>query len=206
MHPAINQFKPIYIMNTDIHPKSPVNPAPQAAGEILQRATDLAKDTCQTLSSKLEEGVDRSKEYAHQAANATKDTASRATEVAKDIYQSTAIKAEDTLALSREYVRKNPMTVVLGAIAIGATFGYMLMMARRKPTFGERYADEPLSAVREALLGALTPVAHRVHEGYESARDGAGKVMDQVHGFKPGRACDSFSDQLGRIGNNLKFW
>ena len=55
----------------------------------------------------------------------------------------------------------------------------------------------------EAFLGALAPVAQRVHDGYDSARDGAGKMLDRVHG---GHAGSSISDQIGRIGNNLKFW
>ncbi len=138
--------------------------------------------------------------------NTTKNTVNRAAEKAKNIYQSAAMKAEDTLATSKEYVRRNPVPVVLGAVAFGVAIGYMLMMARRKPTFSERYVDEPLGAVREALLGAFTPVAKRVHKGYDSALDGAEKVMDRVHSFGPRRTCNSFSDQIGRVGNNLKFW
>jgi hypothetical protein len=84
--------------------------------------------------------------------------------------------------------------------------GYMVMMIRRKSTFGERYADEPLVAVREAILGALAPVTQRVHKGYDSARDGAGKAMDRAYGFDSGRTVNSLSHQIGRIGNNLKFW
>jgi hypothetical protein len=122
------------------------------------------------------------------------------------MYHSATLKAEDTLVTSREYVRRNPVPVVLGAIAFGVAIGYTLMMARRKPTFGERYADEPLVAVREAILGALAPVTQRVHKGYDSARDGAGKVMERVHHFGPGHTVESFSDRIGRIGNNLKFW
>ncbi len=204
-------------MNNDIHSEPSINPLPEAAREIAQRATvaakdvtgaveDMARETYQTLSSKVEDGIGRTKEYAQQAVDATRDTASRATEVAKDIYQSTAMKAGDTLETSREYVRQNPVTVVLGAIAFGAVIGYMLMMARRKPTFGERYADEPLVAVREAVLGALAPVTQRVHRGYDSARDGAGKVMGRVQDFGSEHTGHSFSDQIGRIGNNLKFW
>ncbi len=146
------------------------------------------------------------REIARGATDAAKETANCATDTAKDLYQSAALKAKDTLATSKEYVRRNPVPVVLGAIAFGAAIGYMLMVARRKPTFGERYADEPLVAVREAILGALAPVTQRVHEGYESARDGAGRAMDRVHCFGTRRAGNSFSHRIGRIGNNLKFW
>lgn len=146
------------------------------------------------------------REIARRAADAAKESANRATDTAKEMYQSATLKARDTLATSKEYVRRNPVPVVLGAIAFGAAIGCMLMMARRKPTFGERYADEPLVAVREAILGALAPVTQRVHEGYDSARDGAGKAMDRVHCFGTGLTGNSFSHRMGRIGNNLKFW
>lgn len=204
-------------MNTESHSKSSINQLPEAAREIAQRATigaqnvtgaveDLVKETYQTMLSKVEEDVDSAKGYAQQAIDATRDTAHRATDMAKDICQSAALKAGDTLATSRKYVRQHPVPVVLGAIAFGAAIGYMLMMARRKQTFGERYVDEPLTSVREAILGVIAPVSKRVHEGYDSARHGAEKAMDRVHSFGPGRNGGSFSDQIGRIGNNLKFW
>jgi ElaB/YqjD/DUF883 family membrane-anchored ribosome-binding protein len=204
-------------MNTDIHSKSPIDQLPETVRGTAQRAAvaakdataaveDFAKDTYQTLSSKVEEGVERTKEYAQHAADVTRDTANRATGAAKDMCQSAVTKAGDTLETTKEYARQNPVTVVLGAVAFGAALGYMLMMARRKPTFSERYAEEPLVAVREAILGALAPVSQRVRHGYDSARDGAGKVIDQVQNIGSERTCDSFSDQIGRIGNNLKFW
>jgi ElaB/YqjD/DUF883 family membrane-anchored ribosome-binding protein len=146
------------------------------------------------------------REVAHRASDAAKEVAERTTLSAKELYQSAAVKAEDTLAISKEYVRRNPLPVLLGAVAVGAALGYMVMMSRRKPTFGERYADEPMVAVREAILGALAPVTQRVHNGYDSALDGAGKAMDRIHRFSSGRAAHSFSDRLGRIGENLKFW
>ncbi len=87
-----------------------------------------------------------------------------------------------------------------------ADLGYLLIVPRRKPTFSERYADEPMAAVREVILEALAPVTQRVHKGYDSARDGAGEAMDRVHSVVSGRNGDSLSNQIGRIGSNLKFW
>ena len=181
-------------MNTDIHFKSS-NQLPEAVKEIVKQATvatqnatgvveDLVKETYQTMLSNLDGDVVRTKGYAQQAVDATKET----------------------LATSKEYVRRNPVPVVLGAVAFGVGIGYMLTMARRKQTFGESYADEPLAAVREVFLGALAPVAQGVHKGYDSARHGAEKAMDRMQSFVPGRNGGSLSDQIGRIGNNLKFW
>jgi len=170
-----------------------------AVKDAAKDVTDAAKDGYKTLSSKVEEGVERTKEYAQHALDATKDAA-------RDMYQSTALKAEDTLATSKEYVRRNPVLVVVGAFAFGAAIGCMLMMARRQPTTRQRYVDEPLDSAHKAITAALAPVAQRLHEGYDSARDGAGKAMNRAHRFNPGRTVDSLSGQISHVGSNLKFW
>lgn len=175
-------------MNNDIHLKSQTKQITEAAKELVHQTSGAAIN----FSGVVED-------VAENITDVTKDKA-------KEIYQSAKQKAEETLANSKAYVRRNPVPMVLGAFAFGAAFGCMLMMARRKPTFGERYADEPLGAMREAILGAIAPVTQRVHKGYDSARDGAGKVIERVHNFGSGCSANSVSDQLGRIGNNLKFW
>jgi ElaB/YqjD/DUF883 family membrane-anchored ribosome-binding protein len=162
---------------TEIHPDTPINQLPQAARETAQRAID-----------------------------ATKDAAHRTTDAAKDMYQSAALKASDTLATSKDYVRHNPVPFVIGAVALGAGIGYLLMNTSRKPTLAERFADESLVSVREAILSALTPMAQGVHDGYDSARDSVGKAMHQAHGFGIQRTCGNLSNRLCRVGSNLKFW
>lgn len=139
----------------------------------------------------------------NQLADAGREAVDHAAETARDLYHRTADQAGDALATSKDYVSRNPIPVFLGALAVGAALGYLVMSSRRKPTFGERYTDEPMAAVRNALLGALAPVSQRVHSGYDAAMDGAGKAMDRMHRFGPG---NSFSHRLGRLGNNLKFW
>lgn len=193
-------------MNTDIQSPPPTNQLSEAARENARRAADAARETAQRATVAAKDVTALVQDATKEVADATKDAAHRATGTAKEIYQSAALKAGDTLATSKEYVRQNPVPVVLGAIAFGAAIGYLLMMARRRPTFSERYADEPLAAVREAIVGALAPMAQRVHEGYDAARGGAGKVVDRVHRFGSGRTSDSLSEQIGRIGNTLKFW
>lgn len=158
-------------------------------------STDQLPDTAENIDLLAEEVTDT-------ARSVTKRTGDKA----KDIYHTAALKADETLTTSKEYVRRNPVPVVLGAIAFGAAAGYLLVAARRKPSLRERYADEPLDAVRSAIISALSPVTHGIHKGVDSARDGAGKALDQVHRFGSRRKSDSFSDRLGRIGDNLKFW
>lgn len=182
---------PIKIVSTNHQPEPPMNPLSEASNKAATAAKDVAGAV---------------EDIAEDAAAATKNAAESVAGTAKDVYQSAAVKAGETLSTSKEYVRRNPVPVVLGAVAFGMAIGYMLMMARRKPTFGERYADEPLVAVREAIRGALAPVTQRLHQGYDSAREGAEKALDRMHRVGSGRRASSLSDQIGRVGNNLKFW
>lgn len=185
-------------MNTENHTEPPTNQLPEAARDIAHSAANAAREARGVASFSTKEAT--------HAMNATKDVARRVTGSAKEIYQTAAVKSGETLETSKAYVRQNPVPVVLGAIAFGAALGYLVILARRKPTFGERYADEPMDAVREAILGAFSPVTKRVHRGYDSARDGAGRAMDRFHQFGSGCSGNSFSDRVGRIGSNLKFW
>ncbi len=193
-------------MSTDIHPDPATSELSEAAGKIGRRAADAARETARTATDAARNLAGTVEDVAGDVADATRDAANRATETAKEMYQSAALRAGDALATSENYVRRNPVPVVLGAIAFGAALGYLLLAPRRKPTFSERYSDEPLAAVREAILEALAPVTQRVHKGYDSARDGAGRVMDRVHHAGSGHAVESISDQIGRIGSHLKFW
>lgn len=164
-------------MSIHIHSEQPISQLPEAAKELAQRTVDNVKDIANTV-----EGA------------------------TKDIYQSTTCRAEETLATSKEYVRRNPVPAVLGAVAFGVAIGYLLVRARRRSPFGDSHSDAPLLAVREAVLAALAPISDRVHKGYDSAREGAGKVVDNLHHMGSGHREASLSDQIGRIGSNLKFW
>lgn len=172
-------------MNTEIDSETPQNDY-----------SDDADDTAIVVAEDMTKEV----------VDATKLKFRRATESAKEMYHTAAVKADETLETSKEYVRRNPVPVVLGAVAFGAALGYLLQAALRKQTFSERYADEPMSAVRDAIFGALSPVTQRVHDGYDKARDGAGKAMDRLHQIGTRHIGNSFSDRVGRVGNNLKFW
>lgn len=194
------------IVNTEIHPDLSPSKLPEAAEGLARRAADAAGQAARKATGAAKDMTGAVEDAAGDVIDATKAAARRATDTAKDVYESAALQAGDALATSKEYVRRNPVPVVLGAIAFGAALGYLLLVPRRKPTFSERYADEPLAAVREAILEALAPVTQRVHKGYDSARDGAGKVMDRVHIAGSGHAAESISDQIGRIGSHLKFW
>lgn len=134
-------------MNTEIHSRPPTNQPQEAAREIGHLAADAAEnvsraasDTYQSLSSKVDAGVERTKEFAQHAVDATKDAAHRTSDTAKDIYNSATLKAEDALVSSKEYVREHPFPLALGTLIGGLAIGYLIGLAQRhEPTFRERF-------------------------------------------------------------------
>jgi ElaB/YqjD/DUF883 family membrane-anchored ribosome-binding protein len=160
-------------MNTNTLEKPPFNSLPDAAKDAAQRATEAAKQVTQ-----------------------------QATDAARNCCESVSTKVDETVVRAQDYVKKNPMAIVLGAVAFGVAVGCIVALStRHRPTLRERFVDDPVQTTRDTLYAALAPVAQRLHEGYDTARDGAGKVMNGLH-----RSTDSWADQLGRVGNNLKFW
>lgn len=137
---------------------------------------------------------------------AVKDASNHATETVIGLCHSAKLIAGEALTTSKEYARRNPLHVVLGAIAISAAIGYMIVRARRTPTFRERFAEDPLVSVREAVFSALSPVSQRVHDGYDSARGGVENIINKVQNHRSGHVADTLSDRITRVGNNLKFW
>jgi len=204
---ALNQqFNHTRSVKTDIHSDSLINKLPEAARTLAGMAADGVRHTSQKAAVVANYVTGEVEDLAGDLADATKDAAHRVTDKAQHLYQSAALKAGHTLAVSKAYVRRNPVPVILGSIAIGAAVGYLIINARRKQSFSEKYVEKNLNAVREAILCALSPVAQRVHDGYDLARDGVEKAIDRVKHFGPGRTHDSLSDRIGRFGNNLKFW
>ena len=119
-------------MNTDTYPKTPANQLLDDSMAVGRTVADAASNTLHTLSTTLEDGAERTKDYAQQAVDATKGAA-------KDMYQSASAKAEDMLVSSKEYVRQNPFPVALGTLVTGLAFGYLIgLMHREPPTLRNR--------------------------------------------------------------------
>ena len=185
-------------------------PAADTARQAVEHASHVAKEDAQRISKAAKDAgqqiADTAKGVGQQVTDRAKEIGQQITDTAKETGQKITATVEDTVTRTKEYVSQNPVPAVLGAVAFGAALGCLMMMRRQKPTFGNRYVDEPLNSAREAIFAILAPVAKRLHEGYDSARDGAGKTLDKVHDFHPSRTVNSWSDQLGRLGSSLKFW
>ena len=130
-----------------------------------------------------------------------RETVQHTQEALKHTYDNARHRAEDTLARTQVYVRENPMPVILGALAFGALVGYSLATSRREEDFRTRFTHDPLQTIRDTVAAALIPAGDRIHDAYDSARDGASKVFNRAH-----HRADSWSDHLRRASNHLKFW
>jgi ElaB/YqjD/DUF883 family membrane-anchored ribosome-binding protein len=193
-------------MSAEIHPVNSLTSLSEPTKELASFASDEVKTSVKNVSVITKDMVGEAEELAGEISHSTVEAAKNVADKAKELYHTAADQAGVTLASTKEYVRKNPLSLVMGSLLLGAAVGYLIINARRKPTFAERFADEPMVSVRDAIRGAFTPAAHRVHESYDSARQGVGKVMDQVHRLRPGHSRESLSDRISRTAHNLKFW
>jgi ElaB/YqjD/DUF883 family membrane-anchored ribosome-binding protein len=131
--PTENETKP---MNNDTQLKQAINQIPDATKD----AVAAAKNAYDSISQKVDLGLDRTQQHAQNAIDAAKDAAHRASDATKDIYQTASARAEDALVSSKEYARDHPLPVALGAFITGIAIGCMIGMAQREePTFRSRF-------------------------------------------------------------------
>ncbi len=194
-------------MSTEIHlTEEAKRLAKQSAAEARAAAKEVAaevKQLASDLNGATKDGCERVGGKAQQAMAAAQSTACHAAAAAKGVYQSARDKVDSQLTGSREFVRRNPLPVVLGALAFGAALGYLLMPGRRTPSLAHRLLDEPLDHARVALLAALAPVASRLHEGYDYAKDGAERAMDRVQSLEPRGVLGCLAQRGARFGSRL---
>ncbi len=134
------------------------------------------------------------------------DSARQVTAAVKDAEHAVRIKAESTLLETEEYVRRNPLSTVLGALAIGGLLGYAIAASHREElSFRARLAQSPLDTLREAVADAMAPYSKQLREGYGSARSTAADALEHLQEGTE-RQRHSLGKSLHRFGNNLRFW
>jgi ElaB/YqjD/DUF883 family membrane-anchored ribosome-binding protein len=154
-----------------------------------------------SLTMKQEPPID---ETLHQVTEAVRDGTQQAADAVSEVCQSLSAKAEETLLCTKDYVRKNPMPVLLGSLVFGVAIGCLVALARKPaPTLRERFMDDPVHTARDILQATFQPVGRRIHEGYDSARDGAGRAFESFQEHFPTHRSESLGRQFLR---NLKFW
>jgi len=135
---------------------------------------------------------------------AVQDGAQQAASAVKEACQSLSVKAEETLVRTKDYVQQNPVPILLGSLIFGAAVGCLLALTRRpEPTLRERFLTDPVSTARDILQAAFEPVGRRIHDGYDSARDSAGRTLNSLQDHLPGHRSESLGQKFLR---NLKFW
>jgi ElaB/YqjD/DUF883 family membrane-anchored ribosome-binding protein len=135
---------------------------------------------------------------------AVQDGAQQAASAVKEACQSLSVKAEETLVRTKDYVQQNPVPILLGSLIFGAAVGCLLALTRRpEPTLRERFLTDPVSTARDILQAAFEPVGRRLHDGYDSARDSAGRTLNTLQDHLPGHRSESLGQKFLR---NLKFW
>jgi hypothetical protein len=140
----------------------------------------------------------------HNVTDAVQEGAQQTASAVKEACQSLSIKAEETLVRTKDYVQQNPVPILLGSLIFGAAVGGLLALTRRPaPTLRERFMFDPVSTAREILQATFEPVGRRLHDGYDSARDSAGRTLNTLQDHLPGHRSESLGHKILR---NLKFW
>ena len=72
-------------------------------------------------------------------------------DAARDLCQSICKESKNALCCASEQIKKNPVPIVVGAVAFGIAVGCLIMSGRHTPTFQERYVDEPLDQAGDVV-------------------------------------------------------
>jgi ElaB/YqjD/DUF883 family membrane-anchored ribosome-binding protein len=109
-------FKGVTMNNTQA-----MNPSATITG-----AANLAHDAVNAAQEKATPAIDRAANAAHRTINRAADAATPAAEWASSTSQAIATRSTDAVEVCSSYVRERPLTVVLGALAIGFFMGKVL--------------------------------------------------------------------------------
>ncbi len=142
----------------------------------------------------IEQPINRLSEAAIEATHRTAAEVQNQLQAARD-------KTGDVITRGQTWVRENPVTSIVGMLAIGLTAGYV-MAHREQPSFRRRYIEDPMHHTQDALYGLLAPALAKLSEQYSSARSAAEDALDKLH-HQSSRTVEPW---LSRIGSNLKFW
>ncbi len=152
-----------------MNPNIPADPSPNPLHSAADEAAAKASGTVESTREKLQEIG----HVAHEKMEVVSQKAGEAVHAARE-----KIEGAGTSVL--QWARENPATALATFFASGFVLGAVLIMQRHEKTFGERFHDDPGSALRDAVYAALLPIRDRVQGAADSARSIAEDVVDRV--------------------------
>ena len=97
-----------------------------SSGIAQAQAQDKANDTLVSAKRTMDQRIDRGKELASDAASTANDALRSAKHASSELAESASGLASELQAMTR----KNPLTTVIGAVAIGVVMGMMVRGSR----------------------------------------------------------------------------
>jgi ElaB/YqjD/DUF883 family membrane-anchored ribosome-binding protein len=92
----------------------------------IAQAQDKANETLDSAKRTMDHSIDRGKELASDAASTANDALKSARHAGSELAESASGLASELEAITR----KNPLTTVIGAVAIGVVMGMMVRSSR----------------------------------------------------------------------------
>lgn len=173
--------------NQIIHPVHPSGTAANPALSETDQAHEVGQSTGENISDTISESMGQS------MANMRSATDQMGT------------RARHTMDRAEASMRKNPLPVILGTVALGIVIGWAAGR-RPEPTTRERYIEEPAIRARDALFGILSPLARRLRDQYGRVRVGVDDTLSPMTEMDAGARMRPFLRRTGRFFQSLRFW
>lgn len=128
----------------------------------IARVKDAANDVAATASDRFKDGSEKARESAGELIQISRDKASEAYGDVRDKTQRAASRAN-------EIVHQHPITVIAGAVAVGAVVAWMFPQSRRAMKSLPGLATTAGAKIVEAAIAARAVAS----DGAEKIKDGA---------------------------------
>jgi ElaB/YqjD/DUF883 family membrane-anchored ribosome-binding protein len=129
----------------------------------------------------------------------TTESIKRVTQATAEACTSAARASRDVVERGVSYTRRNPMKVLLGAVAVGALVAYALH--RRQTSWQERSFTLPINRMRNWMSATAERAGDTLHDYRDRAADRAADLRE--------RATEIAGDAMHAVrksARGLRFW
>ncbi len=129
----------------------------------------------------------------------TTESIKRVTQATAEACTSAARASRSAVERGVNYTRRNPMKVLLGAVAVGALVGYALY--RRQTTWQDRTFTLPIKRMRNWMSDTAERAGDTLHDYRDRAADRAAEIRE--------RATELAGDAVQAVrksARGMRFW
>lgn len=129
----------------------------------------------------------------------TTESIKKVTQATADACTSAARASRDVVGRGVSYTRRNPMKVILGAVAVGALVAYALH--RRQSSWQDRSFTLPMKRMRNWMSATAERAGDTLHDYRDRAVDRAADLRDRATELAGGAV-----QAVRKSAHGLRFW